>query len=86
MVRVLSVSLLLVAFVASLPASAPQEPQVTMKFPKVPLVEVLKMYRVLVGQPVLVSDELRSRPVSINTKEPIPRSEAVKLVQSRLAN
>jgi len=86
MLRVLSVSLLLVAFVASLPASPPQEPQVTMNFTKVPLVEVLKLYRLLVNRPVLVSDELWERPVSINTKEPIPRSEAANLVESRLAN
>ncbi len=86
MLRVLSVSLLLVAFVARLPASPPQEPQVTMNFPNAPLAEVLSLYELLVNRTVLVSEELREWPVSMNTKEPIPRSEAAKLVKSRLAN
>jgi endonuclease I len=87
MVRVLSVWLfLLVALVAELPASSPQEPQVQMNFTKSHLVEVLHIYQRLVKRRVLVSEELRERLVSINTKEPIPRSEAAKLVESRLAN
>jgi type II secretory pathway component GspD/PulD (secretin) len=74
------------AFSSLLLASPLQEPQVQMNFTKSHLVEVLRIYQSLVNRRVLVSEELRERPVSINTKEPIPRSEAAKLVESRLAN
>jgi hypothetical protein len=84
MLRVLSVSLLLIAFVACLPASPPQEPQVTISFTNAPLAEVLKLYEDLQGGILWVSEPLRQKLVSINSEGPVPHGEAIKLIQSSL--
>ena len=85
MVRSLAI-LVAVACAAPLFGKTPEEPTVKMSFNKARLIEVLNLYQVLTDRPVLVSKELQDRPVSINTDERIPRSEAVKLVESRLLN
>ena len=85
MLRVLSGSLfLLVAFVARLPASPPQEPQVTISFTNAPLAEVLKLYKDLKDKRVMVSEPLRQKLVSINSEELVTRGEAIKLIESSL--
>lgn len=86
MLRGLAVLIVVVACAAPLFAGPPEEPTVKMSFNKSRLVEVLNVYQLLTDRPVLVSKEFRDRPVSINVDEPIPRSEAVKLVESRLLN
>jgi endonuclease I len=77
---------LLLALSVGLSAAQPEEPQVAMNFVKTPLVKVLELYGALVGRPVQVGDDLRERPVSINTKGEIPRSAAIKVIESRLGN
>jgi hypothetical protein len=80
-------SLLLFAALATvLRASPTPEPQVEMVFVKTHLAQVLALYETLVGKPVRVSEDLRDRPVSINSKGEIPRSAAIKMIESRLGN
>lgn len=76
----------LFSVVASLAANPPQESGVSMNFTKAPLGDVLKLYEVLTDRPVQATEQLRRRRVSMNTKAKIPRSEAVKFIESRLGN
>lgn len=76
----------LFSLIAGLAANPPQQPSVSINFTKAPLADVLNLYQVLTHRPVLVSDKLGQRPVSLNTKQEISRSEAIKFIESRLGN
>jgi hypothetical protein len=81
-----TILVLLAALIADAPASVPTEPPIQMNFVNTPLVELLRLYEVLTQRHVHVGDELRNRPVSICSKGEIPRSAAIKLIESQLAN
>lgn len=67
-------------------ASEDPNVEVMLSFNKTPLREVLRFYEVLTSETVAVDEALAARPVSINSREPLSRQEAVELIRSRLKN
>lgn len=77
---------LVIATAIRCPRLPQQDDNVEMIFDKTPLAVALELYEKLVGKPVQVSEDLRNRPVSVNSKGKIPRSAAIKLIESQLRN